>query len=50
MDSAPVTTARKPCLAGRLCAELKRLTVLLAIVGLLVIAGKYYCLDRKSVV
>src|SRR5687768_16117820 len=45
MDATP-PTARKPCFSARLCAELKRLIVLSATVGLLLIAGKYYWFDR----
>src|SRR5438105_738083 len=46
MDSTLPTTARRPCFSVRLCGELKRLAVLIIVVGLLVIAGKYYCFDR----
>src|SRR5262245_65821564 len=48
MDSAPSTTDRRPCFAGRLCAELKRLVLLTIVLGLLFIAGKYYCFDRLN--
>ena len=45
MDSTPTTTAR-PCFGARLCTELKRLVLLAVVVGLLAVAGKYYCFDR----
>jgi hypothetical protein len=40
------STTDAPGLLDRCFAELKRLVVLAAVVGLLVIAGKYYCFDR----
>jgi hypothetical protein len=43
--STPPTTDR-PSLLARLCTELKRLLVLAVVVGLIVVAGKYYCFDR----
>ena len=46
MASDSVTTTAKPCFAVRLCAELKRLAVLVILGGLLIIAGKYYGFDR----
>ena len=46
MDSPQPTTARRPCFALRFCAEMKRLALLAVVIGLLVIAGKYYCSDR----
>jgi hypothetical protein len=47
MDSTPETTA-KPCFTARLCAETKRLVVLLVVLGLVAVAGKYYCYDRLN--
>jgi len=46
MDSTPSTAAPKPCFAVRLCAELKRLAVLVILGGLAIIAAKYYGFDR----
>jgi hypothetical protein len=46
MDSTQTTIDRKPGCLGRLCAETKRLLLLLVVVGLVVVAGKYYCFDR----
>src|SRR5438067_638038 len=48
MDSAFSTTDRKPCFGKRLCAELKRLGLLVIVAGLIAIAGKYYCFDRLN--
>src|SRR3954453_10730412 len=48
MDSAPKITAHKPCFGSRLCAELKRLFMLAIFLGLLILAGKYYCFDRLN--
>ena len=45
MDSIP-TINSKPCFGARLCAELKRLVLLVVVGGLVVVAGKYYCFDR----
>jgi hypothetical protein len=42
------TADRPPCFAVRLCAELKRLALLAILIGLLAIAGKYYCFDRLN--
>ena len=48
MDSTPPTADRQPCFGARLCAELKRLVVLAIVLGLMVVAGKYYCFDRLN--
>ncbi len=42
----PTTVADRPGLAARCLAELKRLLVLAVIVGLVLVAGKYWCFDR----
>jgi hypothetical protein len=46
MDSTSPTPAARPCFAVRLCAELKRLAILVILCGLAIIAGKYYGFDR----
>lgn len=53
MDSDPKTNAaktmaHKPCFGAKLCAELKRLVLLTIFLGLLILAGKYYCFDRLN--
>src|SRR4051794_20645980 len=48
MDSTPNIAARKPCFGAKLCTELKRMVMLALFVGLLAIAGKYYCFDRLN--
>src|SRR5688572_19107050 len=48
MPSARQLDAPKPCFGARLCAELKRLVVLAVLLGLVVIAGKYYGFDRLN--
>ncbi len=39
---------RQTCITGRLCAEFKRLALLAIVLGLIFIAGKYYCFDRLN--
>src|SRR5688572_17292084 len=46
MDAATTTTDRKPSLMCRLATELQRLLVVAVVVGLVLVAGKYYCFDR----
>jgi hypothetical protein len=46
MDSTSPTPAARPCFVLRLCAELKRLAIVVILGGLAIIAGKYYGFDR----
>jgi hypothetical protein len=48
MDSTTTSNDKRPCFGTRLCAELKRLILLSIIVGLVVIAAKYYGFDRLN--
>ena len=48
MEVTTPNADRKPCFALRFCAEIKRLTVLAVLLGLVVIAGKYYGFDRLN--
>lgn len=47
MSASPATAAR-PCFAWRLCAEVKRLGMIAAVVLLIGVAAKYYCFDRLN--
>src|SRR6478672_8143671 len=48
MISTTTSNDKRPCFGTRLCAELKRLILLSIIVGLVVIAAKYYGFDRLN--
>src|SRR6476620_1922294 len=49
MDSPLKTAApRPPCFGAKLCAEFKRLITFAVLLGLLALAGKYYCFDRLN--
>src|SRR6478736_3421382 len=48
MDSPPKPAPRKPCFSAKLCAEFKRLITFAVLLGLLALAGKYYCFDRLN--
>lgn len=46
MESPSPTTERRAGLMGRLATELQRLLIAAVVVGLVLVAGKYYCFDR----
>jgi hypothetical protein len=48
MDANHSTPAPKPCFTVRLCAELRRLVLFVVVLGLVAVAGKYYCFDRLN--
>ena len=48
MDSPKQPAPRKPCFSAKLCAEIKRLITFAVFLGLLALAGKYYCFDRLN--
>jgi len=48
VTTTPPAAANRPTFCGRLRAELQRLALLAIVLGLLVIAGKYYGFDRLN--